>query len=140
MRTVIEKIRIALDGHLNDMSNKPEIAWENRKYTPKLGTPFIRPQFSQVEAPAAGVGITSPIRRRGVYTVTVFCDKGISTPTLENLAGRVEERFQAGTVLTEDDMRVHILQGSVRNGLVIEDDMGWVYIPIIVDWYAYQHK
>jgi hypothetical protein len=66
------EVYMTLSNHLKTLVTT-DIAWEGRPYTPKRGTPFVRPIL---QAPDSEVIGPSCVRVRYLYTVQVFYPYG----------------------------------------------------------------
>ena len=142
--SVLEKIRKGLDSRLKATTEIPsvggvkQIAWENLRFIPTEGTPWVRPTLSQLEAPMDSLGINNFLKRSGLYLINVFSPKFQPTNVIENIAGGIEQRFRGGTKITQDDITITILKGHVHNQILIGEE-AWINLPLVVEWYCYEN-
>lgn len=105
------------------------VQWENRPFTPTIGTRWYRATFMPAEPSAAAVSASGANRHRGVFQVDVF-----DPPDLGHNAGVVEaERivacFKRGTSLTYSGVTV-VVDKAYRLPAVQEPE--WYHVPVRV--------
>ena len=106
--TVYTDIRAALEQRLSSLPGLPAVAWENVKYTPVVGTPYLEPIIMWAEATQAEIGVTGRNWERGIYQITAVypLDKGSSA--LEVMTGNIREWFKRGTELQQNGLTVKV--------------------------------
>ncbi len=68
--TIYTDIRAALEQRLSTMPGLPAVAWENVKYVPVVGTPYLEPALMWAEGAQAEIGATGRNWERGIYQIT----------------------------------------------------------------------
>lgn len=109
------------------------VAWENRKYVPTEGVPWIRSKFMPVDAKAAAIGSSAERRETGVHFITVFAPANKGDGPASTMAKAVLEAFPIGGSLTYGTTSVRI-EKSYRKDGVPEPD--WYGIPVVINWRA----
>ena len=136
--SVFLDISAALDAHLNTMVGLPPVAWENRSYTPVVGTLYVRPTNLQgvtvASSQSASKGQDVTI---GVYQIDVFAEAGEGKNDAVTMADTIADQFKMDTELTYNSRLVRV--ASVSRGAANTDD-GWYQIPVEVVYNAYSAR
>lgn len=136
--SVFLDISAALDTHFNTMVGKPPIAWENKAYTPVVGTLYARVTNLQGDTVASsqsaskGQDITL-----GVYQVDVFAEAGKGKNDALVMADTIADHFKMDTELTYNSRLVRV--ASVSRGTTNTSD-GWYQVPVEVVYNAYSAR
>ena len=131
----IDIIRIALETRLGTLSGLPDVAYQNTKYEPTRGTPYIRPTLMVgTGGLPVNVGQDSSLLWTGIYQIDIFRPKGEGTGDGYDLATNIQTHFKNATILTESGQQVRIRHSQVRTG---KEDGDWYKIPVDVTWYAF---
>ena len=130
MTTVFVDISAALDKHLNDLSGKPPVAWENSGYEPVKGALYLRATNLQGDTFAE----TEQDRTDGIYQIDIIApaDEGKAEATA--MADTLADRFKQDTEITYNGQIVTIKTVSRRNGF---NEDGWYSIIIEAVYYSY---
>ena len=136
--SVFLDISAALDAHLNTMVGLPPVAWENRSYTPVVGTLYVRPTNLQgvtvASSQSASKGQDVTI---GVYQIDVFAEAGEGKNDAVTMADTIADQFKMDTELTYNSRLVRV--ASVSRGTANTAD-GWYQIPVEVVYNAYSAR
>lgn len=129
--SVFLDISAALDSRLNTMVGLPPVAWENKDYTPVLGTLYLRPTNLQGGTPAitAAQDITT-----GIYQVDVFAESGQGKNAAVVMADTIAAHFKTDTELTYNGRLVRVRQ--VNRGTAFNSN-GWYQLPVEIVYDAY---
>ena len=131
-------ISAALDAHLNTMVGLPPVAWENRSYTPVVGTLYVRPTNLQgvtiASSQSASKGQDVTI---GVYQIDVFAEAGEGKNDAVTMADTIADQFKMDTELTYNSRLVRV--ASVSRGTANTAD-GWYQIPVEIVYNAYSAR
>ena len=136
--SVFLDISAALDAHLNTMVGLPPVAWENRSYTPVVGTLYVRPTNLQgvtiASSQSASKGQDVTI---GVYQIDVFAEAGEGKNDAVTMADTIADQFKMDTELTYNSRLVRV--ASVSRGTANTAD-GWYQIPVEIVYNAYSAR
>lgn len=128
----IIEIKKAAERHLNTLTPIVPIAWEGVIFTPPNGL-YERVQFTiqPPEDPVLGTGF-----HRERITMQVFCLGATNKGTAEVLsrAELIRNRFKKGTVLTEGNVKIHVLTTPQVAGTSIVSDK--VICPVLIELVA----
>ena len=133
----IIEIKKAAEKHLNTLTPSVPIAWESVSFTPPTGL-YERVQFiiQRPEDPVLGAGF-----HRERITMQVFCLGPTNKGTAEVLtrAELIRNHFKKGTVLTEGNVKIHILATPQIAGISVVTDK--VICPVLIELVAevYSH-
>jgi hypothetical protein len=100
-------IRQALEEKLKTITPAIDTAWEQKKYTPKIGRPYQSAYLllADPENPSMGNGM---YRQRGVFQVTLTYPLGRGSKDIETRADLLRTTYYRGLTLTEDSVNVVI--------------------------------
>jgi hypothetical protein len=122
-------VSAALSGHLNAMTNKPPVAWENASYKPVEGVTFIRETILPSDTIQGSLGSTGYDQHLGVYQVDVFAPAGKGKGEAIQMADSIADHFKRGTDLTHNGVTVRLGNVSRRSGL---RDGSWWIVPVSI--------
>ena len=96
MASIHNDIRAALETHISNTANLPDIAYENVAFEPTTGTSFIRVHVLclQLNRPAVR-GLNPQLRYQGVFAVTVFAPEGNGPSTADDYVNKVINAFSS---------------------------------------------
>lgn len=123
-------ISAALDKHLDDMTGKPDVAWENDAYEPVIGTLYVRASNLQGDSYAE----TEQDRTDGIYRLDIMSPAGDGKSEAMTMADLLIDRFKQDTEITYGSAKVTILTASRGNGF---NDGSWYSIILDIVYYAY---
>lgn len=126
-------ISAALEKHLNDLSGKPPIAWENDGYEPVIGTLYVRATNLQGDTYAE----TEQDRTDGIYQLDVIALAGAGKGEATVMADTLADRFKQDTEITYGSAKVTVKTASRRNGF---NKDGWYSIILEIVYYAYTDR
>lgn len=118
--TLYSDIRAALANQLKDTTGIIAIAWENTKYTPVTGTPYLVPTLMMAEPSQATLGTDGLNQEMGIYQITIMnypVDKGVGAQL--GMAGKLKTRFKRGTILTYNDVQVRIRKAYLSGNNIV---------------------
>ena len=140
MASIHSDIRAALETHISNTANLPDIAYENVAFEPTTGTSFIRVMYLPTVTRPAVRGLNPQLRYQGVFAVTVFTAEGNGPSTADGYVNKVIDAFQATTDISFTNAQSETIKLSIdyaerQQGLI---DSPWYYVPINIGWYIYK--
>lgn len=133
--TIFQDIDAALDKQLSVMVGLPPVAWENKSYTPILGTLYLRPTSLPGTSTQSSLGAAGQDSSVGIYQVDVMAKldtgKKLSTVTADKIA----DHFKRGTILTYNGRSVRIRSASRKAGRKTGD--GWYMVPVEIEYITF---
>jgi len=133
--TVFNDISAALDGQLYELPDMPPVAWENRSFTPVMGTLYLRPTLIPGDVSQATLGDSGTDMHVGLYQIDVFAEAGRGKRSAIEMADQLADHFKRGTVITYNSRTIRIQNASRQAGINNAD--GWYQIPVIISYSAY---
>lgn len=127
--TAFLDISAALDGHLNTMTSKPPIAWDNTEYTPVVGTLYARPTNIPGDTLQSSLGDNGQDMTDGIYQIDVFSELGKGKNEAIVMADLIANRFKRGTDIVYNARTVTIRSVSRQ---AANTSGGWYQIPVII--------
>lgn len=106
-------IRAALATQLSTMTGVPDVAWENKAYTP-TGVPYLMPIVMWADSEVAEIGLSGSNRESGVYQITCVYPTNAGTGDLNTMLGKLRDRFKRGTKLVYNGITVTIRKCSLN--------------------------
>lgn len=133
--SVFTDISAALDSNLNDMPSLPPVAWENKSFTPTMGTLYIRPTNIPGDSVQATLGDSGTDQNIGIYQVDVFAEAGMGKNAALDMADQIGDQFKRGTDLVYNGRTVRIRSASRKVGQNNVD--GWYQVPVEITYISY---
>lgn len=106
--TLYTDIRAALMEHLQDMAGVPAIAAENMSFKPDESEPWLEPDIMWGEPFQAEYGTQGTNHQVGVFQIACHFPKGEGVGPLNDMLGKLRERFKRGTELTYNGLTVKV--------------------------------
>lgn len=125
-----KEIQIAFNSALATAFSTMPIAWENARYTPVIGTAFLRAWLLPAEVDVITLGPGPFQEHHGIFQVSVVYPIGVGFVTPKAKAAEVVELFRAGTVINSNTLRI-VCEKAWPSTAIIEED-GWYFIPVSV--------
>jgi len=140
MASIHKDIRAALETHISNTANLPDISYENVAFDPTTGTSFISVRYMPTSTKPAVRGLNPQLRYQGVFYVTVSTPEGNGPSTADDYTNKVIDAFQATTDISftnakSETIKVSIDYAERRQGLI---DSPWYHVPISIGWYIYK--
>ena len=160
MADINRDIRAALETHLSNTPDLPDIAYENVPYEPTTGQSFLRVSYMPTLRRPAVRGLNPQQEYRGILAINVYAPEGVGPSSCEAIVEKLLNSFEATTdifydnvndlLLTESEGKLllesgdQILIDSVTRVSIdyAERDIGftdapWYLIPVNIGWYIY---
>tara|TARA_R110000796_G_scaffold30122_11_gene80763 strand:- start:428 stop:847 length:420 start_codon:yes stop_codon:yes gene_type:complete len=135
-----DEIRAALEVALAGVTDVPQIAWENDKYEPTTGTPYIQVRLLPTARRPAVRGLSPQMRYQGVLQLLVRTPKGTGPAPSQTITENILATFEATTDLSftnTDSETIYVtIDYSEQVGAYTESP--WYTTPINVGWYSYR--
>lgn len=132
MSAIFLDISAALDDHLSGMTGLPSVAWPNKKFTPAVGTIYIRP--TQLTGDSIPTTNTDDMNI-GIYQIDIFTEAGQGKAEIQAMADLIADRFKPDTQMTYNGVTVEVKtvsQKAARN-----NNDGWFQMPIEIVYYSF---
>lgn len=133
--TVYNKIRSALEVALSNIDDVPDIQFQNTRYSPTTGTPFIVCSFIPTSRRPSEVGSNPFNIYQGIFSVMVHTPENKGPSENQNICNKVLVAFPAGTHELEFDGQLVRIEYTEQLGS--SRSSPWYITPINVGWYAY---
>ncbi len=135
MAVIYDDIRASLEDYLANTAGIPSgIAYENTKFSPTTGTPYLKTLFVPTLRRPANRGINPQMRYQGVFTIEVYAPENLGPGAADAIANTLIERFEATTDITYNSKTISIDYAERQQGIT---DSPWYFIPIDIGWYIY---
>ena len=117
-----DKILAALEKRVLDLQGVPAIAWENVKFTPTTGTPYIQTRFMPIDRRSPFVGLDAdgkPFNQRyvGIFQLNLYYPESRGQKPTNTIVNEICDKFDAGTDLSHDGVYVTISQTERMRGI-----------------------
>lgn len=128
-----EDIRRALETHLATMPGVPAVAWENAKFTPPSGQPWVQARMIYAEPANEVLGCTRH-RERGILQVDVYYPVQNGSSSCQTQSDTIRARFARGTRLTHAGQSVLI--DKTPSKATIGADGAWYRVAVSIPYSA----
>ena len=135
--SVFSDIRTALESQIASVTGIPSAAnrsWENVRFEPTTGTPWVRMTLLPGESRPAIRGENPVLSYLGLFQVDVFEPSGGGPRTADTLADAIRDQFSSGTDITVNTTTTRIRWSERLPGRL---DPPWYMVPIQISWYTY---
>ena len=134
MANIHKEIRSILEVQLSNISNVPQIAYENVPYVPTTGTSYIKVDYLPTSRRPAVRGLNPQQRYDGIFAINCYAPEGNGPSAAETIAENVMTAFEATSSFTTNNVTVSIDYAEADQALV---DSPWFLVPVNIGWYAY---
>lgn len=133
--SVYDNIRAALEVTLNDITDIPDIQFQNTRYSPATGSPFIIASFVPTSRRPSEVGSNPFNLYQGLFSLMVHTDENKGPSENQTICNKILEAFPAGTHELEFNGQLVRIEYTEQLGSSISSP--WYKTTINVGWYAY---
>ena len=127
-------VQLALRAVLVTLPELPTArAWDNVKYTPTIGQPYIVEQYVPSASTLLGMLATGPVEDTGLYVINWYGPAGIGIAMAHGVNALLG-LFPPGRFLTATDGTVIRIRGDFapRRGQILQVDPGWAVITATI--------
>jgi len=135
MANIHKEIRSILEVQLANISNVPQIAYENVPYVPTTRTSYIKVDYLPTSRRPAVRGLNPQQRYDGIFAINCYAPEGNGPSAAETIAENVMTAFEATSSFTTNNVTVSIDYAEADQALV---DSPWFLVPVNIGWYAYK--
>ena len=129
---VFSNIQRALDTRLNQLIDRPFIAWPNTKFAPTAGASYIRPTL--IQAKSELYTLNDVHMNQGIYQIDIYVplEKGLNSAL--SLMDAIAEHFEEERSLVVGDDTVHIQQITPGDS---ERQDAWYRVYLEINYLCY---
>ncbi len=107
MTTISEiDLQSALNQQLSSLMDQIPIAWENAKYQPEVGTPYLRATLLPAETAVATLGPNNFLEHKGIFQVDCVYPLGEGWGPAKAMAAQIVALFRTGTRLSYNGISI----------------------------------
>lgn len=132
--SIVNDIRATLDTALSQVSELPDIAYENAPFEQVAGVPHLRTSFFLTARRPAVRGPNPQHRYQGLYQITVAIPSDIGTGSALEYADLLLTEFDGSSDVVGADVTVSIEYAELGAGVFSEP---FYLLPVQVGWYVY---
>jgi hypothetical protein len=133
--SVYNNIRAALEVNLADIPNIPTIQFQNTRFDPVTGTPFLICSLIPTSRRPSEVGSNPFNRYQGLFSISVCTPENNGPKQNQDICNTILAAFPAGTHDLEFGGQLVRIEYTEQLGSF--RDSPWFITPINVGWYAY---
>lgn len=134
MASILPTIRKLLETKLSEVVGIPDIAWENIKYNPTTGSPYVKPTFIPTIRRPNCVGVNPEQYYQGLFQLECFVPTGRGPSEADELAQLLTTEFDATTTISDTDVSIIIRRTEVSQGIT---DDAWHKTIVSISWFTY---
>lgn len=129
---VFSNIQRALDTRLNELADRPFIAWPNTKFNPTNGSSYIRPTL--MPAKSELYTINSVNMNPGIYQIDVYVplEKGLNSAL--SLVDAIKDHFETDRSLVAGSDTVYIQNITLGDS---ERQDAWFRVYLEINYVCY---
>lgn len=143
--SIYDDIRSALETRLAGTVGVPNISYENVKYTPTTGTPYIESRviFSSRVPATRGLnqstGKPHQHRYRGVFQMLLHYPEGVGSGPSQDMVNLLIDRFESATDIsfTNSDPKTIYVTVDYAEQMGAYNKSPWYVTPVNINWYCY---
>jgi len=109
------------------------VAWENKKFTPAVGSTYLRPRLMPGAPVQAEIGESGQNWHPGIFQVSVFAPPTDDIGTIGTLVDAIVDHFKRGLVLSYGGINLTINKAYAGPEMQETD---WLHIPITIQYQA----
>lgn len=128
-------IQTALDTRLDSLDGGVSIAWDNTKFIPIKGTPYMRPTV--LMSPAVLGSLETLQMNNGIYQIDLFYPTDVGSGDVLTQADAVFDHFKANLKLDSGSVSVYIKEISRLSRDIPEQS--WYMTSIEVHFKTYNN-
>ena len=134
-----DKILAALEVRVQSLENLPVVAYENVKYVPVTGVPYIRTRFMPIDRRMTTLGVDTlgkPYHQKyeGVFQLLLNYPESQGQGPTNAMVNEICDKFEAATDISFDDVYLTIKQVERMRGV---NDGPWFKTPVNIHWYSF---
>ena len=134
-----DKILAALELRVQEVSGIPVVAYENVKFDPKTGTPFVRTRFIPISRTQKTVGVGADnkpfwLDYKGIFQLVLYMPESEGQKATNDLVNAICDKFEAATDLEFDGVYVTINKVERARGI---NETPWFKTPVSVYWQSF---
>ena len=129
-------IQLALDSRLNALPGGLPVAWENVKYTPVLGRPWLRPTLINADSQLICLADGNQ-NNPGIYRVDAFYPVGNGVGQILDKLDQIYTLFKEQQILISGDTKVSIRNISVLQRIV--EETSWLMGSVNINFVSYDN-
>lgn len=120
-------LQSALNAALDETFPTMDVAWENIKFDPTVGTGYLRATLLPAETDLMTIGEGPWQTHQGIFQVDVFYPIGQGPGPAMSKAGEIQKVFCPGARFTYNTLTVTVEKSWPSAG---RQDDGWYHIPV----------
>jgi hypothetical protein len=132
--TIFADISGALDGHLDTMTDLPDVAWENGDFQPIKDELYLRASVLPGDTVQGGLGDEGLDEHLGIYQVDIAAPAGAYKSAAYIMADKVADHFKRGSTVSYNGVNVRIR--NVSRDVAGRED-GWYIFPVSITYFSH---
>lgn len=135
----MSNIRQALETHLSQIANPLPTQWQNVAFTPTNGVPYQMAHIMFAEPDDYTISRADKYLEQGFLQITLKYPTNQGVTVLEDKARELRKHFKRGTILTNDDDLLEVIDVEIGKTptikqLGVEGDR--YLVAVTVYWYC----
>ena len=143
--SVYDDIRSALEVRLSTTTDIPDISYENVKYVPTTGTPYIQSRVIYSSRVPAVRGLNQSTgqphqhRYRGVFQLLLHYPEDVGSSASQEMVNTLIDRFESSTDIsfTNSDPKTIYVTVDYSEQMGAYNRSPWYVTPVNINWYCY---
>jgi hypothetical protein len=131
MATYFADIEAAFTVHMNELADRPAVAWPNVKFEPNGKKPYLRLNVIPAETVQASLGATGKDETNGICQITCFAPTGTGRTDLPDI---IADHFKRGTVLSYNGTSIRLRSPSIGPAVA---DGAFYFVPVSIPYQTF---
>ena len=131
MATYFSDIEAAFTVKMNELADRPAVAWPNVKFEPNGKKPHLRINVIPAETVQASLGSAGKDETNGICQISCFVPAGTGKSTLPDI---IADHFKRGTVLVYNGTRIRLRSPSIGVSVI---DGAFYFVPVSIPYQTF---
>ena len=131
MATYFSDIEAAFTVKMNELSDRPAVAWPNVKFEPNAKKPYLRITIIPAETVQASLGAQGKDETNGICQITIFVPAGTGRTDLPDV---IADHFKRGTVLSYNSTSIRLRAPSIGPAV---SDGAFYFVPVSIPYQTF---
>ena len=131
MATYFSDIEAAFTVQMNELVDRPAVAWPNVKFEPNGKKPYLRISIIPAETVQASLGSTGKDETNGICQISCFVPAGTGKSDLPDI---IADHFKRGTVLVYNGTRIRLRSPSIGVSII---NGAFYFVPVSIPYQTF---
>jgi hypothetical protein len=131
MATYFADIEAAFTVKMNELTDRPAVAWPNVKFEPNSKKSHLRLSIIPAETVQASLGATGKDETNGICQISIYVPAGTGRTDLPDV---IADHFKRGTVLSYNSTSIRLRAPSIGPAI---SDGAFYFVPVSIPYQTF---